>query len=214
MASDYMGDLSAIMKTPTSSKVATESTNKKAGSDLDMTDFLTLMVAGFKNQDMENPASTTDMMNQLVQMSVVTAINNINSLISDSTVMTYAASLVGKTVTVGKVVPGQKGVQEIEGVVTGTGTLNGKQIIFLGEDSYYLTDIMAVGKLPEKKEDIDPDGTTTGSATGNTGSGGSTEGTEGTGSTGGTEGSGSESGSDAPDTGLKPDGTPNIPSSI
>ena len=213
MASDYMGDLSSVLGTTTSNKVATQSTNKKAGSDLDMTDFLTLMVAGFKNQDMENPASTTDMMNQLVQMSVVTAINNINSLISDSTVMTYAASLVGKTVTVGKIVPGVKGVQEIQGEVTGTGTLNGKQVIFLGEDSYYLTDIMAMGKLPEKKEDIDPDGTTTEGTGGSTDNSGSTEGA---GSAGGTEGSGSStgSGSTGEDDGLNPDGTPNIPSSI
>lgn len=204
MANDYMGDLSAIMKTPTATKTADKSTNKKAGSDLDMTDFLTLMVAGFKNQDMENPASTSDMMNQLVQMSVVTAINNMNSLVSESTVMTYAASLVGKTVTVGKYVAGQKGLQEIEGVVTGTGTLNGKQVIFLGEDSYYLTDIMAVGKLPEKKEDIDPDGSTTGGSTEKPeGSGG----TEGSGSTGGT-------GSTGGDNGVKPNGEMNIPSSI
>lgn len=204
MANDYMGDLSAIMKTPTATKTADKSTNKKAGSDLDMTDFLTLMVAGFKNQDMENPASTSDMMNQLVQMSVVTAINNMNSLVSESTVMTYAASLVGKTVTVGKYVAGQKGLQEIEGVVTGTGTLNGKQVIFLGEDSYYLTDIMAVGKLPEKKEDIDPDGSTTG---------GSTEKPEGSGSTSGS-GSTGGTGSTGGDNGVKPDGTMNIPSAV
>lgn len=204
MANDYMGDLSAIMKTPTATKTADKSTNKKAGSDLDMTDFLTLMVAGFKNQDMENPASTSDMMNQLVQMSVVTAINNMNSLVSESTVMTYAASLVGKTVTVGKYVAGQKGLQEIEGVVTGTGTLNGKQVIFLGEDSYYLTDIMAVGKLPEKKEDIDPDGSTTG---------GSTEKPEGSGSTSGS-GSTGGTGSTGGDNGVKPNGEMNIPSSI
>lgn len=210
MANDYMGDLNKLLSTGTgtnrvnsSTKVADQSTNKKAGTDLDMTDFLTLMVAGFKNQDMENPASTTDMMNQLVQMSVVTAINNINSLISESTVMTYAASLVGKTVTVGVIEPGVKGVKEIEGVVTGTGTLNGKQVIFLGEDSYYLTDIMAIGKLPEKKDDIDPDGT------------GGTDGAEGSGGAGGTgdaEGSGSTG--DTPSTGLKPDGTPNVPSEI
>lgn len=208
MASDYMGDLSSILKTPTTTQVATQSTNKKAGTDLDMSDFLTLMVAGFQNQDMENPASTTDMMNQLVQMSVVTAINNINSLISESTVMTYAASLVGKTVTVGVKEAGVTGLKEIEGVVTGTGTLNGQQIIFIGEDSYYLTDIMAVGKLPEKNENINPDDTTTG-GTGNTGGSSGTEGAGGAEGSGGTEG-----GTDEPDTGLNPDGTPNIPDSI
>ncbi len=154
MASSYMGDLSKIMGTTTTGKVADKSTNKKAGQDLDMTDFLTLMVATFQNQDIDNTASTADMMNQMVQMSVVQAISNISALINDSTIMTYSASLVGKEVTVGKYEG--KELKEIQGVVTGTGTLNGEQIIFIGEDSYYLDQIMAIGKLPEKKEDIDP----------------------------------------------------------
>lgn len=164
---DYMGDLSKVLGTTAqkTTQVADKSTNKKAGQSLDMTDFLTLMVAMFQNQDMENTASTSDMMNQMVQMSVVQAITNINELISESSVMTYAASLVGKEVTVGKYVGDQ--LEEITGTVTGTGTLNGQQIIFIGDDSYYLNAIMAVGKLPEKKEDVTPDqnGNTTGGNT-------------------------------------------------
>ena len=42
------------------------------------------------------------------------------------------------------------------GTVTGTGTLNGQQVVFIGNDSYYLNDIMAVGRLPEKEEDTKP----------------------------------------------------------
>ncbi len=137
-------------------KQATQSTNKKAGTELDMTDFLQLMVAMFQNQDIDNAASTTDMMNQMVQMSVVQAITNINKLIDDSTVLTYAASLVGKEVTIGQYKG--KELQEIVGTVTGTGTLNGQQVVFIGEESYYLNDIMAVGRLPAKK-DNKPGGT-------------------------------------------------------
>ena len=122
--------------------------------DLDMTDFLTLMVAMFQNQDIDNAASTTDMMNQMVQMTVVQAITNISTLIDDSTVLTYAASLVGKEVTIGQYINGE--LKEIVGTVTGTGTLNGQQVVFIGDDSYYLNDIMAVGRLPEKKEDTKP----------------------------------------------------------
>ncbi len=151
-----MNDLSNILGTTAPIKQAQNSTNKKAGSSLDMTDFLTLMVAMFQNQDIDNAASTTDMMNQFVQMSVVQAITNISTLIDDSTVLTYAASLVGKEVTIGEVVG--KEMVETVGTVIGTGTLNGQQVIFLDNDkSYYLNQILAVGRLPEKQEDVDPD---------------------------------------------------------
>ncbi|MDE7034776.1 MAG: hypothetical protein K2O74_00810, partial [Eubacteriales bacterium] len=49
---------------------AENSTNVKAGTSLDMDDFLTLMVAMFQNQDIDNTADTSDMLNQMVQMSV------------------------------------------------------------------------------------------------------------------------------------------------
>ncbi len=156
MANTAMNDLSNILGTQAPIKQAQNSTNKKAGSSLDMTDFLTLMVAMFQNQDIDNAASTTDMMNQFVQMSVVQAITNISTLIDDSTVLTYAASLVGKEVTIGEVVG--KEMVETVGTVIGTGTLNGQQVIFLDNDkSYYLNQILAVGRLPEQKEDVDPD---------------------------------------------------------
>ena len=155
MANTAMNDLSNILGTTAPIKQAQNSTNKK-GDSLDMTDFLTLMVAMFQNQDIDNAASTTDMMNQFVQMSVVQAITNISTLIDDSTVLTYAASLVGKEVTIGEVVG--KEMVETVGTVIGTGTLNGQQVIFLDNDkSYYLNQILAVGRLPEKQEDVDPD---------------------------------------------------------
>lgn len=150
-----MNDLNKYLGVTPMEKKATQSTNKKAGSELDMTDFLTLMVAMFQNQDIDNAASTTDMMNQFVQMSVVQAVTNISKLIDDSTVLTYAASLVGKEVTIGEYV-GNKLVETV-GTVVGTGMLNGQQVVFLDNDkSYYLTDIMAVGRLPENKDDIEP----------------------------------------------------------
>lgn len=121
--------------------------SSKDNSSLDMTDFLQLMVAQFQNQSIDDTASTTDMLNQLVQISVIQAITNI----TDATVMSYAGSLVGKEVTVGQV--NDKGVlEEIVGTVTGTGTYGGQQVVFVDGKSYYLSQIMAVGRLPEVEE--------------------------------------------------------------
>ena len=51
-----------------------------------------------------------------------------------------------------------KEMAETVATVIGTGTLNGQQVIFLDNDkSYYLNQILAVGRLPEKQEDVDPD---------------------------------------------------------
>ncbi|MEG0780086.1 MAG: flagellar hook capping FlgD N-terminal domain-containing protein, partial [Oscillospiraceae bacterium] len=93
------------------------SNNPNAGkAELDMSDFLTLMVKQFQNQDIDNAASTSDMMNQMVQMSVMQAVTNI----TQATTMLYSAGLVGKEVTVGAI--GEDGkLAEVVGTVTGTG---------------------------------------------------------------------------------------------
>lgn len=145
--SDYLYDLSSL-KSLAATTTAKNSTNSSAGStSLDMTDFLQLIVAQFQNQDPENAASSTDMLNQLVQMSVVQAIKTI----TDATTLQYAASLVGKEVTVGQY--DKKGkLEEIVGTVTATGTYNGEQVVFVDGVSYTMSSIMAIGRLPEKTE--------------------------------------------------------------
>ncbi len=129
---------------------------------LSFTDMLGLMVAQFQNQTMDNQASTTDMMNQLVQMSSMQAMNEMTSNMKElalANVMSYAASLVGKTVTVGVYNEKTKEMEEIVGTVQGTGTYDGQQVIYLDNGKgYFLSDIMAVGTLPPKEETPDPDG--------------------------------------------------------
>lgn len=157
----YISDLSSLTGlTTTSTTQATNSTNTSSGSSLDMDDFLQLMVAMFQYQDIDNAASTTDMLNQMVQMSVVQAISDISTVINDSSTLSYAASLVGKEVTIGQYSSSGE-LSEIVGTVTGTGTLNGNQVIFIGDDSYYLSDIMAIGRLP----DVDSTSSTTSNTT-------------------------------------------------
>lgn len=142
--SEYMSDLAGYAATRAVANAGQTAGGKTKSNDgLDMNDFLTLMVAQFQNQSMDNTASTTDMLNQLVQMSTVQAITNI----TDATVMMYAGSLVGKEVTVGQYNNGK--LEEIVGIATGTGVAGGQQVIFVNGKSYYLSEIMAVGRLPE-----------------------------------------------------------------
>ena len=142
---------------------------------LDFTDMLGLMVAQFQNQTIDNQASTSDMMNQLVQMSSMQAMTEMSSQMKELTlanVMAYSASLVGQTVTIG--VYGDDGkLTTFEGVVEGTGTYDGQQVIYLDNGKgYFLSDIMAVGTLPPKTEKPGEEGD---------GEGDKTEGTPGTG---------------------------------
>ena len=147
---DYTADLGALSRAAASNSLQYGATKKGGSTSLDMTDFLQLIVAQFQNQDPENAASSTDMLNQLVQMATVQAI----STITDATTLMYSSSLVGKTVTVGEYKDGK--LQEIVGTVTGTGTYNGESIIFVDGVAYSLNSIMAVGKLPEKPVDPKP----------------------------------------------------------
>ncbi len=150
--SGYMSDITNYISGTSSSASNRVQTSGK--SSLDMTDFLTLMVTEMSNQTIDSTADTSDMLNQLVQMQMVSAITNM----TDASIMTYAASLVGKEVTVGQMGADNK-VQEVVGVVTGTGMMNGKQVVFVGEKYYFLDEIMAVGRLPEQpKPDQKPEG--------------------------------------------------------
>lgn len=125
-------------------KLKTKSTTK---TELTMDDFLQLLVKQLQNQDMMNPMDETAFMNQMTQMATIQAMNTF----TDISVTTYSASLVGKEVTVAEV--GTDGnIKEIVGEVTGAAIYGGKQVVFIDGKSYYLTQIMAIGKLPPKEE--------------------------------------------------------------
>lgn len=139
---------------------------KKDGSSnstLSFEDMLLLMVTQLQNQTIDNTADTNDMMNQIIQMTVMQAITEMSSKVDDMTeanILNYTASLVGQTVTLPVYDKEGKLVGEKEGVVTGTGLYNGQRVIFVGDETYLLNQIMAVGKLPPKPDESEkPDET-------------------------------------------------------
>lgn len=143
-----MGDITGFLSAGSAS-AANAAASKKASEsyNLDMQDFLTLMVTELQCQSIDSTADTSEMLNQMVMMQMVSALTNM----TDASVMSYAASLVGKTVTVGQY--DSNGVlQEVVGTVTGTGSMGGEQVVFVNDKYYYMNEIMAVGTLPELKE--------------------------------------------------------------
>ena len=152
MGSNSMADISGLLG---SNSITTpkHTTSRKNNTELDMMDFLQLMIVQLQSQTIDDAMDTSEMMNQMVQMQMVTAITNM----TETNIMTYASSLVGKEVTIGIVNDSE--LEERVITVIGTGLYNGQQVIF-GSDgkTYALNQIMAVGRLPEPEEpDKKPD---------------------------------------------------------
>ena len=126
----------------------------EANNTLSFEDMLLLMVTQLQNQTIDNTADTNDMMNQIIQMS-----SKVEDM-TEANILNYTASLVGQTVTLPVYDKEGKLVGEKEGVVTGTGLYNGQRVIFVGDETYLLNQIMAVGKLPPKPDESEkPDET-------------------------------------------------------
>ena len=143
--SDFsMADISGLLAANNTTE-AKYSTSRKGSNELNMEDFLQLMVVQLQNQTIDDAMDTSEMVNQMVQMQMISALTNM----TEASVMNYASSLVGKVVTIG-IVDGNT-LEEREILVMGTGTMNGQQVIF-GSDgkSYNLNQIMAVGRLPDE----------------------------------------------------------------
>lgn len=155
MSSNSMADIAGLIG-GVSGLTPKNSTSRKNNTELDMQDFLQLMIVQLQSQTIDNAMDTSEMMNQLVQMQMISAITNM----TETNVMSYASSLVGKVVTIG--IPTEEGLEEREVLVTGTGVMNGQQVIF-GKDNtgkietYGLNQIMAVGQLPPIEETEDPE---------------------------------------------------------
>lgn len=154
MSSNSMADIAGLIG-GVSGITPQNSTSRKKNTELDMQDFLQLMIVQLQSQTIDNAMDTSEMMNQMVQMQMISAITNM----TETNVMTYASSLVGKVVTIG--IASEKGLEEREVLVTGTGVMNGQQVIF-GKDAsgkvetYGLNQIMAVGQLPPIEETEEP----------------------------------------------------------
>ncbi len=152
MASSFMADIGSL---GTEAITAKKSTSRANNTEMKMEDFLKLMVVQLQSQTIDDTADTGEMLNQLVQMQMVTALSNM----TDASVMSYASSLVGKEVTIATV-DKDNNLQENVLRVIGTGLYDGQQVIFCDDGNMYqLSQIMAVGRIPQLEEDAERLGT-------------------------------------------------------
>lgn len=128
MANEFAMDVSSLNRATGAGNWAQNSTSRPGNTELDMTDFLKLMIVQLQSQTLDDSMDTSEMMNQMVQMQMISAISNM----TETNVMSYASSLVGKVVTIGLVT--KDGLEEREVLVTGTGVMDGQQVIF-GKDA-------------------------------------------------------------------------------
>jgi flagellar basal-body rod modification protein FlgD len=142
-----MSDVSGISTYSTYADIyGTSSTSSSSSTSLSINDFYKLLAAQIQYQDADNPMDTSEMMAQLVQTQMIQAIEQMSQI----NVISYAASLVGKEVTMAEVsatsgnFTGETTTGVIEGVLMGD-----NPILYVNGNGYYLSQIMTVGNTGE-----------------------------------------------------------------
>lgn len=121
--------------------------------ELTMTDFYKLMAAQMQYQDPDSPMDTSELMAQMVQSKMITAMAQMTSI----STTTYATSMLGNEVTVAEVDERGAGTGEYtKGKVTGV-VLGDDPLIEVDGKRYKLSQIMSVGNV-EIPDDKDTDG--------------------------------------------------------
>lgn len=129
-------------------------------SDMSMDDFWKLLAAQLRYQDMSNPMSNSEMMNQMTQMASMNAMNLMSKTISSAmnsmsqiSLSTYATDMLGKEVTVADLdeKTGEL-IGKTVGIVEGVDLSGMNPVIYVNGKKYSLSQIMNVGKVPGKED--------------------------------------------------------------
>ncbi len=108
-------------------------------------DFMTLLLAQLKNQDPMKPMDSESMMGQLAQLNSLNALQTIQKSLetmNKSYTMTYAASLIGKTIT--SIPDKNDPTRVIQGVVRSMTTLDGVTTVQVEDEEINLDSIVEV----------------------------------------------------------------------
>lgn len=89
MGSNSMADIAGLMGAGSGFRPE-NSTSRKNNTELDMQDFLQLMIVQLQNQTIDDTMDTSEMMNQMIQMQMITAMSNM----TETSVQSYALSLI------------------------------------------------------------------------------------------------------------------------
>ncbi len=150
-------------------------------SEMTMDDFWQLLAAQLKYQDMTDPMSNSEMMQQMTQMSsmntmtklsdAISSIATVTNNLSQVTLTTYSTGLLGREVTIAITNDDGDITSKVKGTVTGV-DLTGATSVYVDGKKYELAQIMAVGDVPanafddlENKTNNKTEGTTSNTQT-------------------------------------------------
>lgn len=121
----------------------------KSGKDnlsLEFDDYLKIIVAQLQNQDMTNPADTSDFINQMVQYTTIQVMQEMNTMSKSS----YAMNFIGKDVVIAET-DSRGDVTTKNGVVEGVSLYYDEPVFIVDGKEYPMSSIMIAGNL--KKND-------------------------------------------------------------
>ena len=126
---------------------------------MEMDDFYKLLAAQMQYQDPSQPMDTSSMMASMMQAQVIQSLSSVTDAVTQmqySSAITYAASLNGQEVKVGKADRnGNPTGEYVDGVVSGV-VLGADPLVIVNGESYHLNQIVGVGELPEKGGNVKP----------------------------------------------------------
>lgn len=113
-------------------------------SNLDINDFLTLMIAQLTNQDFTNPVDDTQYVAQMAQFSSLAAMKEL----SENSNKSYALSLLGKTCTASLNQIGGD-VKQVTGKVTSISLVDNDYRLTIDGQEFSMSQISSVGDSAE-----------------------------------------------------------------
>lgn len=143
-------DTSYILSSGSGVNNTASSSGTKGKKDLDMNDFLMLMVEQMKNQDIGNTMDTSQYINQLSQYTMIQAVsemaeavkNGFNSL-QEMSLSTYSTSMIGKEATVAQENSSGE-LETITGTVEGVTFYEGSPMLIIEGNQYALKNVMSL----------------------------------------------------------------------
>lgn len=136
---------------------ATYAATSNERNTLDISDYFQLLAAQLANQDMTDPMSNSEMMQQMVQMAMVQSISTMTESMEASQALstqTYAAGLIGQSVTVAVTEDGVATGVKL-GKVESVNFTSSEPVIRLEGDSkeYPLSYVLGMGKIEDPFND-------------------------------------------------------------
>ena len=151
------------------SSLSASTTKSNSKTEMTTNGFYKLLAAQLQNQDMSNPMSNAEMMDQMTQNAMMQSMQNFSTAMDDFAKVnniSYGTSMMGKDALVA-VVNKDGSLKKITGTITRVDIFDGNPTVYINDDSdngYPVANIMSVyekGHTPPDDLGKDKDDTTT-----------------------------------------------------